>query len=168
MARVIIFFSLMLVVRVSLGGPIADYFLSGYGGVAWGTSLTNLVGVLPQGEHHFSTAPGERVYIVRNDEPLLGVPRLGTTIQYHLGKDGGVEAIAVDVPYERRDQLMGTLLSLFGGYATQRVVGSAISYYWTSDHGISLSTRSSQSPKNGILEFWISRISNDKASTRTK
>jgi hypothetical protein len=168
MIRALVFLGLIFAVRISVAGPIADYFSSGYEGVAWGTSLTALVGVFPQGEHHFSTAPGERVYIVRNDEPLLGVPRLGATIQYHLGKDGGVESIAIGVPYERRDQLMGTLLSLFGGYASQRVVGSAISYYWTRDRGISLSTRSSQSPRNGILEFWIGRIASDKPSSRAK
>ena len=166
--RALVFVGLMFAVRISVAGPIADYFSSGYEGVAWGTSLTDLVGLLPLGEHHFSTAPGERVYIVRNDEPLLGVPRLGATIQYHLGKDGGVESIAVDLPYERRDQLMGTLLSLFGRYATKRVVGSAISYYWMPDRGITLSTRSSQSPKNGILEFWIGRIPNDKSDSHAK
>jgi hypothetical protein len=89
----------------SAAGPIEAQFGSGYEGVSWGMSLTKLVGVFPDGEHYFTTAPGERGYMVRNNDPIFGVPRAGTRVQYHLGKDGGVEIIAVGVPYERRDQL---------------------------------------------------------------
>ena len=145
-------------------GQIATEFGSGFEGVLWGTSLTKLVGMFPDGEHFFSTAPGERGYIVRNDDPLYGVPRAGTRIQYHLGREGGVESIAVGVPYERRDQLLGSLYSLFGSYSATRSVGTAVVYDWQRDRQIAISVKVSKDPTNGILEFWINHIDPSKAS----
>jgi hypothetical protein len=152
----------------SCAGPIAVEFGSGFEGVLWGTSLTQLVGLSPDGEHYFSTAPGERVYLVRNNDPILGVPRAGTRLQYHLGKDGGVESIAVGVPYERRDQLLGVLLSLFGSYSATRTVGTAIVYQWQRDNHIAINVRASKDPTNGILEFWINHIDASKSAAQSK
>jgi len=78
-------------------GAIANIKL-GYGGVSWNTPLVSLVGMLPGGDDYFSTAPGERLYTLRNDDPLFGVPREGMRVQYHFGKGNGVEYIAVSVP----------------------------------------------------------------------
>jgi hypothetical protein len=152
----------------SFAGPIAEQFRSGFGGVAWGTSLTNLVGVFPEGDHYFSTAPGQRVYVARSDEPILGVPRAGTRVQYHLGKEGGVEMIAIGVPYERRDQLLGDAMSIFGTYASTRAVGPATIYRWLTDDGITVEIRCSTSPRFGILEFWILHSAPSVAAVRTK
>lgn len=168
MVRVSLLFAVMLFARNSWAGPIADQFRSGYGGVSWGTSLTDLVAMFPNGEHHFSTAPGTRVYLVRSDEPIFDVPRAGTQIQYHLGAFGGVEMIAIDVPYERRDQLMGALYSSFGSYSVVQHIGTAVVYLWNRDDGITMSVRASTDPKFGILEFWISRVSVEKSSWRSK
>jgi hypothetical protein len=78
-----------------------------------------------------------------------------------------VEYIAFGIPYERRDQLLGTLISLFGSYAATRVVGTAIIYRWPPDSGVALVVRVSKDPNNGILELWVSRISSDKPGSRS-
>ncbi|HXJ40693.1 MAG TPA: hypothetical protein VNH18_15540 [Bryobacteraceae bacterium] len=153
---------ILLVAHQSKAGPIAAQFGSGYEGVYWGTSLTKLVGMFPDGEHYFSTSPGERVYLVQNNYPIFDVPRTGTRVQYHLGKDGGVEYIAIGVPYERRDQLLGTLLSLFGSYSAPRTVGTAVIYHWPRDNQVTISVRASKDPTNGILEFWVSHVDTSK------
>lgn len=149
-------------------GPIADQFRSGYEGVRWGLPLADLVGMLPQGEHHFSTAPGERVYIVQNDDPLLGIPRIGNRVQYHLGKDGGVESIAVGIPYDRYQQLLGALISQFGSYALKGEVGASIHYRWKLDEGVLIAVRVSRDPRYGIAEFWIAHPASTTGKLATK
>lgn len=149
-------------------GPIAGEFSSGYEGISWGLPLADLVGMLPQGEHYFSTAPGERVYIVRNDDPLLGVPRIGYRVQYHLGKDGGVESIAVGIPYDRYQQLLGALVSQFGPYAVTRQVGTATGFWWKEDQGIVIAVRISREPRYGIAEFWVGHASSSRGKSPTK
>jgi len=151
-----LFASLLLVISApGWSGPIAEQFGSGYEGVKWGSPLADLVGMLPQGEHYFSTAPGERVYIVRNDDPLLGVPRTGNRVQYHFGKDGGVESIAIGVPYDRYQQLLGALISQFGPYAASRDVGAVTKFWWKEDQGVVIAVRVSREARYGIAEFWI-------------
>jgi len=145
----------LLVSGSAWGGPIASQYSAGYDGVRWGLPLADLVGMLPQGEHHFSTAPGERVYIVGSDEAILGVPRSGTTTQYHLGKSGGVEEIALSVPYERRDELLGALISQFGSYARRYEVGTSIHYDWRRDQNVAIAVRISKDSRYGIAEFWM-------------
>jgi hypothetical protein len=168
MRRAIFLAVMLFAAQRSTAGPIEDQFGWGYEGVSWGMSLTKLVGVFPDGEHYFTTAPGERGYMIRNNDPIFGVPRAGTRVQYHLGKDGGVEIIAVGVPYERRDQLMGALLQLFGSYSSTRTVGQAIIYTWQRDGRITICVRASKDPTNGILEFWISNIDPSKISAQSK
>jgi hypothetical protein len=159
---------LLAISPLAWSGPIADQFRSGYEGVRWGLPLADLVGMLPEGEHHFSTAPGERVYIVRNDEPLLGVPRVGNRVQYHLGKDGGVESIAVGIPYDRYQQLLGALISQFGPYAISREVGTATQFKWKLDEGVFIAVRVSRNPRYGIAEFWIAHPANTTGKVSTK
>jgi hypothetical protein len=141
-------------------GPIADQFAWGYDGVKWGLPLADLVGMMPKGDHYFSTAPGHRVYTVRSDAPLLGVPREGTRVQYHLGTDGGVESIAVGIPYDRREQLLGALMSQFGAYSIKRDVGAATYFRWPQDQQVRITVRVSRDPRYGIAEFWIDHIVN--------
>jgi hypothetical protein len=141
-------------------GPIAEQFASGYEGVKWGLPLADLVGMMPEGDHYFSTAPGHRVYTVKNDAPLLGVPRDGTRMQYHLGKEGGVESIAVGIPYDRREQLLGALISQFGTYSTKRDAGAATYFRWPQDQQVRITVRVSRDPRYGIAEFWIEHVAN--------
>jgi hypothetical protein len=124
--------------------------------------------MMPEGDHYFSTAPGERAYSVKNDAPLLGVPRLGTRIQYHFGKDGGVEGIGVSVPYDRYQQLLSVLASQFGPYSLKRDVGVATLYIWPQDGQVRMAVRVSRDPRYGIAEFWIRQVvsATPKGSTR--
>jgi hypothetical protein len=150
-------FGLLLLASTSAqSGPIAEQFAYGYNGVRWGLPLADLVGMMPQGDHYFSTAPGERVYTLRTDDPLFGVPRIGMRVQYHLGKDGGVEYIAVGIPYERHEELIGALISQFGVYSAKRDIGAARAFIWKPDQGIRMVVRISKDPRYGIAEFWVS------------
>jgi hypothetical protein len=139
------------------GGSISDQFAGGYNGVAWGTSLTNLVGMLPTGQHVFATTPGERLYMVPSAEPLLGVPRDGMAVEYGLDKDDRVSVVAVKFAYERRDQLLGALISQFGAFSGKGIKGTTTWYAWPNDRGLSMSVYVSTSPLFGILELVISR-----------
>jgi hypothetical protein len=154
--------------QAACAGAIANQFKLGYGGVAWNTPLVSLVGMLPGGDHYFSTAPGERVYTLRNDDPLFGVPREGMRVQYHFGKGNGVDYIAVAVPYERREQLLGSLISLFGPYANAVPKSAATIYAWPRDHDIVMAVRASQNPTNGILEFWLYHASQEVGGSPSK
>jgi hypothetical protein len=53
----------------SNAGAVAAQFSSRYGGITWANSLD---GTLPGGEHHFSTSPGQRVYVAANPDPFFG------------------------------------------------------------------------------------------------
>ena len=149
---------LVLISNSAMGGPIADQFGSGYNGVRWGLPLADLVGMMPEGDHYFSTAPGERVYTVRTDDSLFGVPRQGMRVQYHLGKNGGVEYVAIAIPYERRGELVSVLMSQFGVYSATRDVGTAQIFDWKPDRGIHMAVRVSRDVHLGIAEFWVVHV----------
>ena len=155
MRRVILLAVLGVVPVAALAGPISDEFRSGYGGVAWGTTLVDLVAQVPGGQHLFATAAGERDYELLNDEPFLGVPRPGTAVQFGLGATNKVEIIAVNFPYERRDQLLGALISSFGSYSKRFVKGTSTYFDWPKDNGIHLFVRASTNPSYGILQLLI-------------
>jgi len=157
MSRILSSFALIFVSSICWSGPIAAQFGSGYGGIPWGMSLVDLVGVLPGGEHFFATTAGERDYAVENNESLVGVPRTGMKVQYGLGKDNRVEVIAVNVPYERRDQLLDALVIAFGSFKGKFTKGTSTTYYWAVDDGIQISLRASVVSSYGILQFGISR-----------
>jgi hypothetical protein len=140
---------------IANAGAIFDQYSGGFGGIAWGTSLTNLIAAIPGGDQYFSTASGHRLYSVRSDEFLLAVPRAGMRTQYHLSANGTVELIGISVPFDRRDQLLGALISAFGTYRGKMIKGVSDEYSWPADPGIKIAVRASRDPTNGILEFWI-------------
>jgi hypothetical protein len=131
-------------------------------------SLVDLVGVLPGGEHFFATTAGERDYAVENNETLLGVPRTGMKVQYGLGKDNRVEVIGVNVPYERRDQLLDALVAAFGSFKGKYTKGTSTTYYWAADDGIQISLRASVVPSYGILQFEVSRVVSNPSQPRPR
>ena len=155
MSRVSVALASLLAAQAATAGPIAQEFRGGYDGIAWGTTLTAVVGALPGGDHYFSSEPGTRMYSVRNDAPLFGIPREGMKVQYCFSAAGGVDNISIRLAYEEREALLGTLITLFGPYNRVMEKDSAISYVWPWDHEISISVRASREPTNGILEFWI-------------
>jgi hypothetical protein len=139
----------------ALAGPIDDQFAAGVGGVPWGMKLAELIAIRPGGDQYFSTSAGERVYTIADDEPLFGIPRPGMRVQYHFGKQNEVRSIAVGVPYERRDELLGQLLLLFGRHFAPTTTVAAIDYDWPADRRVLVGVRASRDPQNGILEFWV-------------
>jgi hypothetical protein len=95
--------------------------------------------------------------MVPGAEPLLGVPRDGMTVEYGLDKDDRVSVVGVNFAYERRDQLLGALISQFGAYSGKGVKGTTTWYAWPIDRGLRMSVHVSTSPLFGILELVISR-----------
>jgi hypothetical protein len=158
MIRIFFAAAIGLLCQTAFGGAITEEFRGGYGGIPWGTSLADLVGTLPGGQHYFAltSTAGERSYDVINDEPLLGVPRKGTSVQYGIGKWNSVDIVGVGVPYERRDELLGALISRFGNYSKRVQVGTSTYYQWPQENCLRISLRASTNPNYGILQFVIS------------
>jgi hypothetical protein len=158
MIRILVTAAIGFLCQTALGGPITDEFLGGYGGIPWGTSLADLVGTLPGGHHYFgvTSTAGQRTYDVINDEPLLGVPRKGMRVQYGIGKWNTFDIVGVNVPYERRDELLGVLISRFGNYSKRAQVGASTYYGWPQENCLQMSLRASTSPNYGILQFVVS------------
>jgi hypothetical protein len=161
MIRILAMVAAGFLCQTAFGGPITDEFRGGYGGIPWGTTLTDLVGMLPSGRHYFAvtSTAGERNYDVTSDEPLLGVPRRGMSVQYGIGKWSTVDIVGVSVPYERRDELLGVLIARFGNYSKRAQVGASTYYEWPQEGCLRISLRASTSPSYGILQFVIANPS---------
>jgi hypothetical protein len=92
MGRVIFFLTLALLSAPSDGGPVATQFSSGYGGIAFGTTL----------DHSLEFCPGAST--ISQLPPDSGSISLQTTVR---SSGNVVEYIGITVPYERREQLLG-------------------------------------------------------------
>jgi len=139
---------------VSAGGA-AQQFASGYGGISWGMSVDDVIGMMPDGNLYFALPEGSRDYIVKNEEPLFGISRSGQTLQYHFGSDGGVDQIEVHIAYENREELIGTMISQFGTGYLKRDYGSTESRFWSVDGKTYVGLRVSREPRYGIAEFFV-------------
>jgi hypothetical protein len=164
MKRLFAFVICISVAMCAHGGAIADNFGSGFSGIAWGASLDTVVGVFPNGDHVFSTTPGQRAYSVKDDQEIFGVPRQGHSILYGFGEQDEVVVVAASFPYERRDQLLGTLIATFGADAQQSARGQQVRYDWHSDAGVAVSVVASKKPKHGIVWLCIYSPRYGKAS----
>src|SRR5215468_10233410 len=138
-------------------GGAAQQFVSGYGGVSFGMSLADVIGMIPDGNLYFALPEGSRDYLVKNDEPLFGISRSGQTLQYHFGTDGRVDQIEVHVAYENREQLIDTMVSQFGTAYLKRDYGSTETRYWSVDRKTYIGLRMSREPRYGIAEFFVIR-----------
>jgi len=139
---------------ISAGGP-AQQFASGYGGISWGTSVDDVIGMMPDGNLYFALPEGSRDYIVKNDDPIFGISRSGQTLQYHFGVDGRVDQIEVHVAYESREQLVDAMISQFGAAYSKRHVGSTESQFWAVDGRTFIGIRVSRASRYGIAEFFV-------------
>jgi hypothetical protein len=139
----------------AFAGDIHDQFAAGIGGIPWGTKLDDLIAMRPGGISTFSTAPGERCYILDDEDPLFGIQRRGMRVQYHVGKNNGILGVGLGVQYAMRDELLGQLVVLFGEYQQSSASPAIVEYYWPADQRVRISVRASRDPKNGILEFWV-------------
>jgi hypothetical protein len=147
--------SSLVLVTSAVVGAVDDEFATGVRGVPWGTTFDELIAIRPGGDQYFSTAPGERCYIVADDEALYGIARPGMRMQYPFSKYNRVISLGIGVPYDRREQLLSELLLAFGPSRKPYVYGSAIHYDWPATQHAQIGVRASRDPKNGMLELWI-------------
>ena len=67
-----------------------------------------------------------------------------------------IDIVGVNVPYERRDELLGVLISRFGNYSKRAQVGASTYYEWPQENCLHMTLRASTSPNYEILQFVIS------------
>ncbi len=158
--------ALMLFCQSTFAGPIADRFGSGVLGMAWDSSLDSLVGVFPNGEHVYATTPGQRAYLVRDDQEFLGVVRTGHSLLYAFGSRENLVAVVFSFPYERKEELMGALISHFGQPQGTTRQGQQQSTQWRKDRGVYVVLRASLEPKHGIA--WLSILGPNYGTEATK
>jgi hypothetical protein len=114
-------------------------FGGGVLGVAWGASLTNVVGIYPQGDHIFAVTPGCRAYWVKDGQTFLGVPRDGHGVLFALDQNNRVGAAAIAFDYERKDELQTVLGSLLGTPINSTRSSGKFRYGWRSSDGMTAS-----------------------------
>src|SRR5580704_5156672 len=83
-------------------GSVQDTFGSGVLGVLWGTSLTDVAGVYPQGDHVFAVTPGCRAYWVKDGQMFLGIPRERSGVLFGFDKQNHVAIASVAFEFERK------------------------------------------------------------------
>jgi hypothetical protein len=151
-----IFLLLALLPHASRAGALADKFAQGFGDVAWGTPLAQVVNLHPEGFHVFAVGPGERLYEMQNEQPLFGLSRDRKVLAYGFDPTtGGMREIQIYFPYELREKLLGMLTLSFGPYIKMEVKGISTMYYWL-DNGTFLNLRATLDPAFGILELVVS------------
>ncbi len=155
--RIAVLVLLGFVASPAWAGPLGEQFSAGFGGIAWGTSLADLIGTLPGGEHFFATTTGHRLYNVPDTEPFLGVPRPQMTTHYGFDPNDKLYIVGINMPYAYREQLLHALTNAFGSYARSTIRGAATVYVWPKDQGIWLAMRASTDVQYGILQVVISK-----------
>ncbi len=111
-------------------------FGGGILGVPWGTPLTNVVGIYPQGDHVFAVTPGCRAYWVKDGQTFLGVPRDGHGVLFAFDQNNRVGAASIAFDYERKDELQGVLTSMFGAPVSSARSSGRFHYGWRSSDGM--------------------------------
>ena len=131
-------------------GPIADQFEGGFNGATWGSSIDSLVSMFPPGEHVFATTPGGRAYWIKDPSPLLNVPRDGQSILFGFNEKDLLESITLGFAYERKEQVLGALMSAFGAPTSTGLKGTKTFNCWKPDAKIALCLWASKEAKHGI------------------
>jgi hypothetical protein len=106
-------------------------------GVPWGTTLDDLVGTYPGGDHLFAVTPGHRAYWVKDGQTFLGIPRERNGVLYGLDEHNRVAIVAVAFDFERKLELRNALASLFGPPVSASASEQGAVYGWRADSGIS-------------------------------
>lgn len=139
---------------VASASSLKETFGPGILGIPWGTSLTSLVGVYPQGDHMYAVTPGCRAYWVKDGQQFLGIPREGKGVLFGLDKQNHVAIAAVAFDFERKDELRTTLTSLFKIPKVSTRSGAMTQYGWRSSEGMIVSvTEFGEGPQRII---WLS------------
>jgi len=137
----------------AVAGPIADDYRSGVLGTPWGASLESVVGVYPVGDHLFSTAPGQRSYWVKDDQPLFDIPRDELGILYSFDKENRLLGVSIAFSSERIDQLLGALTVRYGAWTRVAPEGVHKYYDWRPDADIQLQVDTTVAGSYGIT--WL-------------
>jgi len=137
--RVFILAALAAVAVCASAASLNATFGGGVLGVPWGTSLTNVVGIYPQGDHLFAVTPGCRAYWVKDGQTFLGVPRDGHGVLFALDQNNRVGAAAIAFDYERKDELRTVLSSLLGAPMNSTRSSGTLRYDWRSSDGMAVS-----------------------------
>ena len=156
--------ALALCCPVAHAGPIADLFASGVPGMQWGSSLDSVVGVLPQGDHIYGTSPGNRAYVIKDDQDFLGVARRGHNIVYWFDEDDRLESVTLAFLSAR--MIMGALLSLSGHSGQQAIHKRSHLNIWGDDYGMLIYLKTTIDAQNGIAWLQISRTERPAAKSR--
>jgi hypothetical protein len=133
------FILLVLLVATALSAHAASLkatFGSGILGVPWGSSLTDVVGMYPQGDHVFAVTPGCRAYWVKDGQTFLGIRREGHGALFAFDKTNHVGSAVVAFDFERKDELRTMLTSLFGTPIFPAQSGGKFQYGWRSSDGM--------------------------------
>jgi hypothetical protein len=128
-------FLLLGIATTASAGPLKESFGRGVLGIPWGTSLTGVVAVYPQGDNMFALTQGCRAYWVKDGQIFLGVPRESSGVLFAFDKSNHVSSVEVAFPFERKEEIRGTLISLLGTPATRILPIGATQYSWRSPDG---------------------------------
>jgi hypothetical protein len=128
--RIILGMLLIASPTVGLANSLLETFQHGVLGVPWGTTLDQLVGIYPEGDHTFAVTPGCRAYWVKDAQIFLGIPRERSGVLYGLDENNRVAVAAVAFQFERKVQLRGTLISMLGQPTRQYSRGERTAYGW--------------------------------------
>jgi hypothetical protein len=123
--------------------------------VVWGSSIADLVGAHPGGEHFFAVGGGVRDYALPDEKSLFGIPRGHMMLRYFLDETGSGSSVALTFPYEQREKLLGSLVLSFGSYQSVYTKGISTFYSWRRDDGVGMVVRETWDPSYGILELSI-------------
>lgn len=146
--------AITLLTLPALGSP-ADPFETlreGVLGVPWGATLDDVVALYPNGDHVFATTSGHRAYWVKEGQTFLGIPRERNGVLYGMNENNRLVVVAVAFEYEYKEQLLQTLVSLFG-LPDKDVGKDSISYAWESN-GRLVGVREFGKPHQRIV--WLS------------
>jgi len=153
MQRALVFLGLLVTCAFCRAGPLANTFGTGVLGVPWGATLDQVVGVYPDGDNVFSTAPGHRSYWVREGAPFLGIPREGQGVLYGLDDQDHVVIASLAFGFERRVELQSALQSLLGVPRISSESNNYRQYYWPADGGMRVELREYSEPRHAII--WL-------------
>jgi hypothetical protein len=120
-------------------GSLKEAFGAGVLGIPWGTSLTGVLGVYPQGDNTLASSEGCRAYWVKDGQAFLGVPRELNGVLFGFDKLNHFVVAEVAFAFERKEELRGTLISLLGVPTARSLPNGATQYGWRSLDGFGAS-----------------------------
>jgi hypothetical protein len=134
---------MLTLLAATCGAAPADSLKATFGGgvlgIPWGATLTNVAGIYPEGDHVFAVTPGCRAYWVKDGQQFLGIPREGKGVLFGMDSQNHVAIAAIAFDFDRRAELHGTLISLFGAPMLATQSGGMTRYGWRSSEGMTAS-----------------------------